>query len=180
MNYTDIILLAIALSIDACVVSFSYGLCSDRRKRINSLLLASTTGLFQAFMPILGALFANLIKSVILPYSKWIVFIIFIYLGIIFIREALTNKEQKALCVDLKTLLLIGVATSIDSLSAGIPLFLTGSPMKFSITVIGFITFINSQLGYWLGCVFKRLNSRFLEILGGLILIFLAIKSILV
>lgn len=179
MSSIEILILAFALSIDACVVSFSYGLCTQSRKRLTALALAVTTGFFQAFMPVIGYFFTNSIKNFIQPYAKWIVFIIFAYLGITFIKEAFKNEENKALCVDFKTLMLIGIATSIDAFSAGITLSLTDSPLIFSIIAIGAVTFANSFFGFAGGFCLKRFNSKALEITGGVLLIALAAKSLI-
>ena len=45
--------------------------------------------------------------------------------------------------------------------------------------IIGFITFINSLLGYIIGYGLKRFNSKALEIFGGILLITLAIKNLM-
>ena len=178
MSYSEIILLAIALSIDACVVSFSYGLCLEMRHKRSAFALALTTGFFQGFMPLLGYFFTNIVKSYVAPYGKWIVFLIFMYLGLTFIFEAANKSEIQKLCLNMKSLLLIGIATSIDAFSAGISLSLTSSPIKFSIITIGIVTFINSLAGYYLGHKLKIFKSNFLEIMGGVILIGLAIKNL--
>lgn len=179
MSYTDIILLAIALSIDACVVSFAYGLCLENKHKRSAFSLALTTGLFQAIMPLIGYYFTDIVRVFIQPFAKWIVFGIFIYLGANFIKEALEGRERKDLCITPQSLLLIGIATSIDAFSAGISLSLTSSPMKFSIISIGLITFANSLLGYFAGHKLKNLKADYLQILGGIILIFLAVKNVL-
>ena len=179
MSYFEIILLAFALSIDACVVSFSYGLCIEEKHRHNALSLAVTTGFFQAFMPLIGYFFANSIKAFILPYAKWIVFLIFMYLGITFIKEALKKDEPQKLCINPKILVMIGIATSIDAFSAGISLSLTSSPMKFSVISIGIVTFINSLIGYYTGNKLKIFKPYILEIIGGVILIILALRAII-
>ena len=179
MSYVEIILLAVALSIDVLIVSFSYGLCIEKRRRISALILASTTGLFHAFMPVLGHFFTSIIRTYIQPYSDWVVFLIFVYLGSTFIIEAIKEETPKKLCLNLKSLILIGIATSIDVFSAGISLSLTSSPMKFAVITLGVITFINSLIGFSLGYKMKVFKSRWLEMLGGVILICLAIKSFL-
>ena len=46
MSYLEIFLLALALSIDASVVSFTYGLTFEREKFKTALQLASFTGFF--------------------------------------------------------------------------------------------------------------------------------------
>lgn len=179
MNHYDIILLAFALSIDVCVVSFSYGLCLEKKHKRSAFALALTTGCFHSFMPVLGYFFTDLIRGYVDAYSKWIVFFIFIYLGVNFIIDAIKNDTPKKISLNPKTLLLISIATSIDVFSAGISLSLTSSPMKFSVLVMGGMTFINSLIGYGLGYSMKVLKSNYLEILGGVILIILAIKNIL-
>ena len=196
MNFSELILLAFALSIDACVVAFSYGLSIENKKRLSSLALATCTGFFQAFMPVIGYFFTDLVKTFIEPYSRFIVFIIFAYLGYTFIKEGLIKekpkkvkpiKEEKPkiikekpkkLCVSLKALFLIGIATSIDAFSAGISLSLTNTSIKLSALLIGAITFINTLIGYWSGYGLKVFNPKYLQILGGLILIGLAIKNL--
>ena len=77
MTYLEIFLLALALSVDACVVSFSYGISFDKNRLKNSLLLALFTGIFQGLMPCIGYYLATFIRSSITPYAKYIVFTIF-------------------------------------------------------------------------------------------------------
>ena len=52
----EIILIALALAVDATVYSFSYGLVLRCMRLRNSLRLALTVGFFQAVMPLLGYL----------------------------------------------------------------------------------------------------------------------------
>jgi putative Mn2+ efflux pump MntP len=179
MSNIEILILAFALSIDACVVSFSYGLCSYTKKRLIGLSLAITTGFFQMLMPVIGFFFTNIIKTYIQPYAKWIVFIIFAYLGMTFIKESFKEDVAKKPCLHLTTLFCIGIATSIDAFSAGITISLTNTPLIFSIIAIGFVTFLNSIFGFISGYLLKHFNSQALEIISGVLLIALAIKSIL-
>lgn len=175
MTYFEIILLALALSVDACVVSFSYGLCFEKGKTV-SVPLAVSTGLFQAIMPVLGYFLAFLVKDYISPFSKIIIFTIFVFLGIKFIKESFEEKKEPK-CIDFMCLILIGIATSIDAFSAGISLLLYGNHIIKPAILIGFVTFINSMLGFWIGNHCKKLPSRVLEIFAGAILILLGIKA---
>ena len=178
MSYTAILILGIALSIDACIASFSYGLKYDKEKLKNSFLLASFTGIFQGFMPCIGYYLTSLVKEYIQPYTSSIVFLIFTYLGIKFIIESSDKKKANNLCIDLKCLFLIGIATSIDAFSAGIYISLTGSSIFIPALIIAIITFVNSTIGFYLGNKIKDLNTQLLEIFAGLLLIFLAFKSV--
>jgi putative Mn2+ efflux pump MntP len=178
MSYFEIFVLAIALSIDACVVSFTYALKFNKSHIKNSLSLSVCTGFFQALMPVFGYYLTSFVKVYIATYSEFIVFLIFTYLGIKFILEANEKKENKMAVINANTLFLIGVATSIDAFSAGISLSLFGNKIIKPIILIGLITFINSNLGYYAGLNLKRLPSKFLEISGGVLLILLGIKAL--
>jgi manganese efflux pump family protein len=178
MSNIDILILAIALSIDACVVSFSNGLIFTQNKRLNSFMLASSVGFFQFFMPIIGYFLAQSVNKYVEPYDHWIVFGIFVLLGAKFIKDALVTKEEEKINCYLcfKYILLVSIATSIDALGAGVSIAFTGTKILFPAIVIGVVTFINSILGFWIGCLFKNFPTRNLEIAGGLILILLAFK----
>ena len=178
MSYFEIFILAIALSIDACVVSFTCALKFREAHLKNSVLLSLCTGFFQALMPVIGYYLTNFVKVYIEPYSKFIVFIIFVYLGIKFIIEANEKKENLTASLNSKTLFLIGIATSIDAFSAGISLSLFGNKILKPAVLIGGITFIDSALGYYTGLKLKKLPSKFLEISGGALLILLGIKAL--
>lgn len=178
MNTLDILILAIALSIDACVVSFSNGLIFTKNKRANSLILASSVGFFQFLMPIIGYFLAQSVNKYVEPYDHWIVFGIFVLLGAKFIRDAFKEeKTEKIECYFcFSYILLISIATSIDALGAGVSIAFSGTKILFPAILIGIVTFINSLFGFWSGYLFKKFPTRNLEISGGVILIGLAFK----
>lgn len=178
MGIIEQFLLALALSIDACVVSFTYGITQREKVLKASFLLALFTGAFQGLMPLLGGLCTHCVRNYIEPFSKWIVFIIFMYLGINFIKEAF-EKEKQTKELSYKVLFLIAIATSIDAFSAGIPLCLNCSNLYCPIVLITIVTFINSLIGFQCGRVFTNFKPKYLEIIGGAILILLAIKVVL-
>lgn len=180
MTYISIFLLALALSIDAFVVSFSYGLVFTENKFINSLSLAISTGGFQGLMPIIGYFLTYLVRAYIEPYAKFIVFFIFCYLGLKFIIEAFQKEKQKELCIDIKCLLFLGIATSIDAFSAGISLSLYGNGVIKPALLIALITFVNANIGFFLGDKLKHLPTQILETFAGIILIMLAVKALII
>lgn len=179
MSYISLLILAIALSVDASIVAFSYGIKYNSQRIKNSMLISSFTGIFQGLMPVGGYCFTELVRTFIEPYSNVIVFLIFTYLGIKFITEAILPKRKKDLCIDLKCLILIGIATSIDAFSAGITLSLYNVSIIKSALLIALITFINANIGFYTGCKLKHLKTQNIEITAGIILIFLGIKSLL-
>ena len=179
MSYIEIILLAIALSVDAFVVSFTYGLISSEKRFVNKLCLAGVTGFFQGAMPVLGYYLTSIIRELIQPYAKWIVFSIFVFLGIKFILESFQKHQHKCISFNFLCLFLIGIATSIDAFSAGISLALYHNKILKPAILIAFITFINSSFGFDLGGCLKKIPSRWLEISAGIILILLGFKAVI-
>lgn len=180
MNNVDILILAIALSIDACVVSFSNGLVFTQNKRINSLMLAFAVGFFQFLMPVVGWFGAQPLRKYVEPYDHWIVFAIFILLGLKFIKDALKQEQKEEIKCYLcfSYIMLVAIATSIDALGAGISLAFSGVNIWLPALIIGLVTFINSLIGFWSGYLFKKFPTKNLEISAGLILILLAFKTL--
>ena len=120
-NY-EILILAFALSLDALIVSFSYGLTINKDRYKNSIILALSFGFFQFVMPIIGWYLSSFVYSILEIFSKWIVFTIFIVLAIKFVKGAVSKEEFKITCLTLKCLLFLAIATSIDALGAGVSL----------------------------------------------------------
>lgn len=178
MNFIDLILLGLALGVDCFVVSFSQGLIFKSEKVKNSFNLALTMGLFQGAMPVIGYIGTNSLYKDVVPYSKWIVFGIFLLLGLKFIVESFQPKEKEVQCIGLKCLLGLGLATSIDALVSGASIRLTQTSLLISVMIIGIASFLMSIGGFYSGNFIKNIPSKYLEITGGLILVALAIKSL--
>lgn len=180
MDIIDIILLATALGIDCLIISFSQGLIFKLNRKKNSLKLALTMGLFQGLMPVIGYIATDKIYNLLIPYSKWIVFTLFLILGLHFISEGFWGKEKEQIqCIGFKCLIALGIATSIDALISGVSIKLTSANLLLSCGVIGLASFLMSQIGFWTGNVIKNIPSKHLHIIGGIILISLAIKNLI-
>ncbi len=179
MNLIDLILLAIALGIDCLVVSFSQGLIFNTNRLKSSLQLALVMGVFQGGMPLIGYVGTDYMYKFVLPYSKWIVFGIFLVLGLKFILESFQTKKEEIQCIGLKCLIGLGVATSIDALVSGSTLRLTETNLLVSGLIIGVVSFLMSMAGFWSGNYVKNIPSKYLEIVGGIILILLAVKTVI-
>ena len=136
-------------------------------------------GVFQGCMPIIGYVGTDYLYNLVVPFSRWIVFVIFLVLGLKFILESFQDKKNNFQCIDIKCLLGLGVATSIDALVSGASIRLTSTSLFFSGVIIGLASFFMSLIGFWSGNLFKNIPSKYLEISGGLILILLAIKSLI-
>ena len=181
MTIFEIIVLAVALALDAMLVSFSYGLIINQRRMYNSLLLSSAFGFFQFLMPIIGFCLTGLFYAKLQTYSNWIVCVIFMVLGIKFLKEALEKTEEKneIQCIGFFCIFCLAIATSIDAFGAGVSLKLLDVNHIMASIIIGLITFILSMFGFWMTKLFSKMPSKYIGIIGSFLLIYLAIKSIL-
>ena len=158
------------------VVSFSQGLILKQNRIKSSFFLALTMGFFQGLMPCFGYIGTVALIEFIEPFSHWLVFMIFMALGVKFIYEAFQEKDNKNCFIDIKCLITLGIATSIDAFASGITLKLTNTQLLFSSLLIGFASFFMSLSGFWFEMFFKKLPSEILESVGGIILICMALR----
>ena len=178
MEFLTIFLIAIGLSMDSFAVSITSGLVLSRIDFKNAAKIAFSLGFFQALMPTLGWLIGIKIQSYIESFDHWIAFGLLFIIGIKMILESLKSDENDKNFNPLnpKILLMISLATSIDALVVGISFAFIEYKWFLSGMIIGATTFIISMLGILFG---KKMGSRFgnkMEILGGLILIFLGTR----
>ena len=183
MNLFDIFLLALALSLDAFILSFSYGLVlrPHKHKLENGLKLGVSTGFFQFVMPLIGWDAAKSVNQYIEFLDHWIAFFVFLALGINVISTALEkgqNDKPQHLenKLSFKVLLMIGIATSIDALVTGATIFFMKTPIMFSSIIIGITTFCCAFIGYGLCRIFKNISTKYMEFVAGVILIALGCK----
>ena len=182
MSLIEIWFLALALSVDAFVVSFSYGLIINKNRNLTSVKIAISTALGQFFMPIFGWYGASSIYKQIEAVDHWIAFFVFLVLGLNVIKEALSGcdcKNRLDSKLSLKILFMIGVATSIDAFVSGSMLYFVKTPIWFSASLIGFTTFICSLIGFNICRILKNLSTKWLEIVAGVILISLGCKILI-
>ena len=177
-------LLGIGLAADAFAVSISDGLKDNKLRKIIIITIALFFGVFQGVMPLLGYLAGGIFDE-----HKWfkyaipiIGFTILAILGTKSIIEAFKSDEEKEdKPVNLRLIFIQAVATSIDALTVGIGVNNTISATEnyqvyIAFIIIAVVTFLLSLVGVLLGMRFKDVFSSKAEIIGGIILIAIAIK----
>lgn len=173
---------SIGLSMDACAVSISNGMCYGNIKKKQILTTAIAFGFFQALMPILGYIIGSTFSETISFLDHWIALILLGFIGGKMVIEALKELKYPEACLNVdknltfKTLLLQAIATSIDALAVGIGFAVIKVDIISAALSIGLITFINSVIGSSLGKKFGEMFKQKAEILGGAILIIIGIK----
>ena len=177
MTILDLIVTAIALSMDAFAVSIGKGLSTRNVRLKHGLICGAYFGGFQALMPLVGYLLASSFADYIKAYDHWIAFALLVLIGANMIREAFSKEEENVdSSFSVKTMLLLAVATSIDALATGVSFALTETNIWTAIALIGATTFAFSAAGVKIGSVFGSKYQSKAEFIGGAILILMGIK----
>ena len=181
MSLTELFILAVGLAMDAFAVSVCKGLAMARCTVKKSMICGAWFGGFQALMPALGYLLGYQFRSYITAVDHWIAFVLLGLIGLSMIREALSKDEEPENdSLDVKTMFLLAVATSIDALVVGITFaFLPDTNIVAAVSFIGIITFIISAAGVKIGNVFGAKYRSRAELAGGIILIILGTRVLL-
>ena len=176
MNIVDIFLIGISLSMDAFAVSICKGLSMKKIQTKKSFIVGLYFGTFQAFMPLLGYLFGNNFKEIIINIDHFIIFFILLLIGINMITEENEDIDNN---INFKSMILLSIATSIDAFAVGIAFSFLEINIILCILLIGLTTFIISFIGVLLGNKVGNKYQRKAKIFGGITLIFLGIKILL-
>ena len=185
MDLATMVLLGLALAMDAFAVSVACGLRFDRRRHGGALRIAAAFGGFQAAMPIVGWMAGLTLRNLILGFDHWVAFGLLAFLGARMIHEALQahRRGETIPLPDAARLLVLALATSVDALAVGLTLSLLGAAILLPAAVIGVVTFAVSYLGVVLGYEFEALlqgrAKRDVQILGGIVLIVLGARILL-
>jgi putative Mn2+ efflux pump MntP len=131
-------------------------------------------------MPAIGYILGAQFQEAIASIDHWIAFVLLALIGGNMIHEALDNDEEEAdASLDVKTMFLLAVATSIDALAIGITFAFLKVSIIPAVCFIGIVTFIISFAGVKIGNVFGARYKNKAEIVGGVILILLGLKILL-
>ena len=183
MTYTQFItflLIGIGLSFDSFAVSVSCGLMKQEIKFKQAILVAGSLAFFQAFFPVIGWLLGTGINNIIGSVGHWIAFVLLTLIGIKMIIEGIKPEGvlKKFDPFNLRVLIGLSVATSIDALVVGLSFGFLETHILFPVIVIGGVTFIVSMLGMLFGKNVPAKRSHQSIILGGIILAVMGIKII--
>lgn len=178
MGLIELFLMAVGLSMDAFAVSVCKGLAMKKCTWTKAGVVGLYFGVFQAGMPAVGYLLGSQFKEVITSIDHWIAFILLGLIGVSMIRESFGEEDCQEAddSLDVKTMLTLAVATSIDALAVGITFAFLQVEIVPAVSFIGVTTFIISVAGVKIGNVFGSRWQKGAQIAGGVILICLGVK----
>lgn len=197
MGFFEVLFTGVALSMDACAVGMTNGMCDPKMPLKRTLLIAAFFGFFQMLMPLIGyfitGIMTDAFQETFEKISSWISFILLAVLGgkMIFdgIKEWRSEEGQTCDCderaesgkLPIVKLLLQAIATSIDALAIGVVMQLEGLALGvwISTAVIGVTTFGLSVAAVYIG---KAVGNKLADkagLLGGVVLLAIGIKILI-
>ena len=180
MKLFEVVIIALGLAMDAFAVSICKGLSMNKFKLKNVIIIALYFGIFQAIMPIIGYFLGSTFSVFVKKIDHWIAFILLLLIGGNMIKESTDDEfDKRNDKVDLKTMIILAIATSIDALTIGITFAFFELNIFQTIIIIGVITFILSALGVIIGNKFGDKFHNKAEFIGGIILIIIGLKILL-
>ena len=197
----QIILLGIALSMDAFAVSVTDGLIYQDVNKKKALFIALVFGVMQGLMPLIGYWLVELVEffvngaggnagNFMATVVTWTAFVLLLFIGGKMIVEGVlsirkSEEERQTRLFSVKEVLFFGVATSIDALGSGVALhsgLSNNTTIFIHVSIIIAITFVISFIGVVLGGKIEKLfkgKTEITSIVGGCILVVLAIWIVL-
>ena len=185
MGIIELLLISVGLAMDAFAVSVCKGLNMSKINYKNAGIIALFFGAFQGFMPLIGYFLGTRFQRYIQSIDHWIAFGLLVFIGGQMIFEVFKGGEE-ALDEDgdklqLKQLVILAIATSIDALAVGITFALLdgGVGIITSVLMIGIVTFIISFMGVIIGNRFGNKYESKAQLAGGIILVLIGLKILL-
>ena len=186
LNFTfffNNILLGVGLAMDAFSVSLANGLNEPQMKKSKITGVAGLFAIFQGLMPLIGWICVHTIVQYFSWFEKlipWIALILLCYIGGKMLFDSIKNKDtvtEEVKRLGLTTLLIQGVATSIDALSVGFTIADYKFPYALlAVLIIAIVTFFICFAGILIGKKFGTKLAGKAGILGGVILIFIGLE----
>ena len=198
----QIVLLGVALSMDAFAVSVTDGLIYQDINKKKALFIALVFGVMQGLMPLIGYWLVELVEFIVnegagasagnfmATVVTWTAFVLLLFIGGKMIIEGILEtrkpkEEKQTKLFSVKEVLLFGIATSIDALGSGVALhsgLSNNTTIFIHVSIIICITFVISFIGVVLGGKIEKLfksKTEITSIVGGCILVILAIWIVL-
>lgn len=179
MGILDLFILAVGLSMDAFAVSVCKGLSLGKIKPKHMCIAGAWFGGFQALMPLIGYFLGSFFAEMIEKYDHWVAFVLLAIIGGNMIKESFGKDEKVDSSMDVKSMLLLAIATSIDALAVGVTFAFLRVQIVPAVSFIGVITFIFSAVGVKIGSLFGTKYKSKAELFGGIVLVLIGIKILL-
>lgn len=183
MNLKDIIIVGIALAMDAVGVTISIGV-NPKVRRVNKIAFIMSFAIFQFLFFFLGGIGGHLFEKYITTIPNIVGGIAIAIVGIMMIKEGFEKEEtDESLLLKKGMIIILGVSVSIDAFVVGFTGFNYISNIIRVIadcSIVGFITFTLCTIAFYLCKYIRKIDfiSKYADFFGGITLIIFSIKMI--
>ena len=178
MNLFELIVLAIGVAMDAFAVSICKGITIKESLNKNAVVVGSWFGTFQGMMPLIGFFLMDRVDHYLNGIKEYVIFGLLAYIGVSMIVQAF-KKEEMDSSIRFKEMFGLSIATSLDALSIGMTMSLLKVNIFVAISIIAIITFLLCFIGAKIGSKFGDKYKDKAQIIGGIILIIIGLKTLL-
>ncbi len=181
MNWLGILGLSVGLAMDAFAVSISAGLNLGRMRPGQMIRLSLSFGLFQFVMPLIGWLAGTEVARLIESSDHWVAFALLTFVGGKMLWDAFGGRHPENRIDPTRgtMLLTLSLATSIDALAVGLSMAFLHLPILIPSATIGVVTAVLTAVVAGFGARIGRRWSRWAEVAGGVVLLFIGIRILL-
>jgi len=182
VDFPSLLVIALSLSADCFAVALSSGIAQQKLSFASLARLPLLFGVSQAFMCVIGWLVGSTIVEYIEDYDHWIAFGLLVFIGGRMIWESFHERDEeqaKKNRADWLVLLLLAVATSIDSLVVGLSFAFLDVNITVAAVTIGLTALVITLVGVLLGKRVGALIGERAETVGGVILIIIGLRILL-
>ena len=200
MAFWEILLVSVALAMDACAVAMTNGMTDTKMPLRRQCTVGLFFGFFQFLMPLIGYFITGVLAGAFLEtfqsISAWISFALLAFLGgkmlieaIKEMRECRFRDDGECVCqtrLTLGKLTVQAIATSIDALAVGVTLQMASISAQGlalgawgATLTIGIVTFVLSFLAVSIGKLMGDKLAYKAGLFGGLVLVGIGLKILL-
>lgn len=192
-QFITVVIVAIVLGLDA--FSLAMGMSLKGVTRNHEIKFSILVGLMHIFMPLLGLNLGLTAGKLLGVWAARLGALILVYIAVdLFIKgfkqtraEPYKFSEAKKMAGGTavinesgwKTLLILGISVSMDALTVGFSLGTFKMPLTFTVLVMGVVAGTMTMLGFFGGRIFSRIVGIYAQMIGGVILLGLAIRLVL-
>ncbi|MGO1368986.1 MAG: manganese efflux pump [Senegalia sp. (in: firmicutes)] len=182
MNILNVVIISIALALDASGIAFSIGI-DKRLKKYDKLFFIFSFGFFQFLLAFLGGYFGVLFNIYVFKLSSMMGGLIIVIVGMIMIKENLSN-DTKLVNFTFLIKMILSICVSIDAFIVGFSTFNSLDSsfilLNYSI-IIGIVTCFLSALAFSISRYLSKVKflKKYSAFTSGIILILFGIKMIL-
>lgn len=185
MSALELFLVAVGLSMDAFAVAVAKGMGAARLNMRNAFVIGLFFGGFQMLMPLVGWVLGAQLADAIAPIDHWVAFVLLVAIGGKMIIDAMRGKgdcaerDPDADALDMRELVLLAIATSIDALAIGVTFAFLEVDIVSAAAFIGIVTFALSMGGVAVGHQFGARWNTPSSIAGGVALMLIGAHILL-